>query len=646
MPSWDNNGPNRYDYAITGIVGGSPTAIPFMAMPAREYPYTRQTISPRKQQIDTTTEIGEQALQNWWYRSQSSFDYGAGIKFFDTARDETLSRRFADSCGVNVFDEGQITLLRESNRIDLTGDTTYEAGHHQVIGYANAGEEGVLVVSNSSLKKVTAAGAVSTITWGGTDAIFDLTTDGGAWFVVAASGVYRGVLPGGAGTKIYAFETAPNRARIEYLKERLFIMGNNKAWSAAPTPSYLPMTLMNSSTVSNVNQQVPLFYAHGSPDWIWTAGAEGPRAVYASGYSGDLSSIYYSAPNVSGGTVTYESPSVVAQLPPGERVLAMRSYLGTYMLLGTNLGFRVALLGSDGTLQVGPLSVETDGDVNAVHSNGNFAWFGTSNCSGKIGLYKVDLSQPVQANSLLFAWARDIYMNNSTWSSTSEVHGIAPIGYSGRIAFTIDDVGLVFESDATLVSEGWLETGKIRFDTAEDKVFQFLRVNTLASPGSVKIEWRDESATLAQLIGVTSTVGLKAIDTDGSDGDPHSWLSYRFTLYRSATTSIGPTVLSYQVKANPANIVQRGIRVALMCFEREQSGLSKRVVERPVWDRIEALEAAETNGAVVLFQDFNTGEERYALIESVQFNAAPIADHREGRANPGGTLIVTLRAVV
>jgi hypothetical protein len=69
-----------YDVAIAGY--------PFFLFNSDDNPYRRVTAQYRKQQIDQTREAGEQTLTGWWLRSQSSFHFGAGIKFFEPQQEE------------------------------------------------------------------------------------------------------------------------------------------------------------------------------------------------------------------------------------------------------------------------------------------------------------------------------------------------------------------------------------------------------------------------------------------------------------------------------------------------------------------------------------------------------------------------------
>ena len=71
-----------YDIAINGL--------PFFLAASDDSPYRRVTAQYRKQQYDQTREAGEQSLTGWWFRSQSSFHLGQGIKYFEPAQDESL----------------------------------------------------------------------------------------------------------------------------------------------------------------------------------------------------------------------------------------------------------------------------------------------------------------------------------------------------------------------------------------------------------------------------------------------------------------------------------------------------------------------------------------------------------------------------
>jgi hypothetical protein len=102
-----------YDIAINGL--------PFFLAASDDSPYRRVTAQYRKQQYDQTREAGEQSLTGWWFRSQSSFHLGQGIKYFEPAQDESLRFQYTESKGIDVWTKGQISLILDS---DATHNTT------------------------------------------------------------------------------------------------------------------------------------------------------------------------------------------------------------------------------------------------------------------------------------------------------------------------------------------------------------------------------------------------------------------------------------------------------------------------------------------------------------------------------------------
>lgn len=87
-----------YDYALA--------TLPLLAATSEKYPYTRSTAQFRKEQFDNSNNPGEQTLQAWWLRSQSSFHEGAGIKFMEPANDDEVMNAFAESAGVDPWTPG------------------------------------------------------------------------------------------------------------------------------------------------------------------------------------------------------------------------------------------------------------------------------------------------------------------------------------------------------------------------------------------------------------------------------------------------------------------------------------------------------------------------------------------------------------
>jgi hypothetical protein len=94
--------------------------MPFFIASTDEQPYRRESAPSKREQIDQTTEPGEQSFTGWWFRSQSSCHLGAGARFFEPVQDETLRYRFLDSEGVDVWTKGEISLLKDVDTSHVT----------------------------------------------------------------------------------------------------------------------------------------------------------------------------------------------------------------------------------------------------------------------------------------------------------------------------------------------------------------------------------------------------------------------------------------------------------------------------------------------------------------------------------------------
>jgi hypothetical protein len=95
----------EFDCAIAGI--------PFRMATTTDIPQTIETVSTRRDQVDTESDPGEQSLTSWWRRSQSSFHEGAGNLYQENSNQAVDSVSFYDSMGVEVFTPGQITLQKK-----------------------------------------------------------------------------------------------------------------------------------------------------------------------------------------------------------------------------------------------------------------------------------------------------------------------------------------------------------------------------------------------------------------------------------------------------------------------------------------------------------------------------------------------------
>jgi hypothetical protein len=417
-----------YDVAIGGM--------PFIYAISDGRPYIRQTAPFKKEQFDNQTEPGEQSLTGWWIRSQSSFHYGDGITFYDPATTTSNSPdhyRYAESKGLDVWTPGQVTLLNDVNVSHITtGDTQTNGRANQYlrsIRWNNT--SGVLLADEYDVDKIDSAGnETHFINYNaGTDApVFAICDDGvNAYWITNTSTkktVYKKPLTGTSASTadvVLMFDeigTIKN-ATMEYVKERIVLCADNKVYEFAPNASAMPTAV----------------YTHPSTTHVYTAVAASGSAIYVSGYNGIQSTIIRFTLSTAGVMPTLTSAITAAEFPAGEIVHKIHYYLG-YMMIGTNKGIRVAQVGDDGSLNYGPLIVETTQPVYDFASRDHYVWCATG-VDGNPGVIRIDLS--AETEPLRFAWANDLYYTDTVGR------------YTTACAFASDTNQLVFCTNADTV---------------------------------------------------------------------------------------------------------------------------------------------------------------------------------------------------
>jgi hypothetical protein len=606
-----------YDVAIGGL--------PFFLLNSDESPYRRVTAQYRKQQIDQSREPGEQTLTGWWVRSQSSFHLGAGIKFFEPVQEESLRFQYTESKGVDVWTRGQATLLND------TASFYAGAAPAQLIGVNDGTNDCIYVTDGTALKKITTGGTETTITQAGTaSTIFSLTTDGSNYYFINGTKVHKGSVGATpADSEIYN-TPGVTRATMRYVKQRLLLAIGNVLYELNPnatSSAALPTAL----------------YTHPNANWVWSSIAEGPQAIYVSGYdpNGTSSSVFKIGLNTatanSLGFPTLEVPTVIIDMPEGERINDFDIYLGAYAVLATNLGFRVGIADTAGDVQYGPLLFK-DAPCNAIAFRDNFAYL-SSKIDGAAGLVRVDLSTTVLGNSLFFPWAWDLVAAGTTTTASQ----VAFFGNSDRAAFTNGN-NTWAESTTSLVASGYLRTGYIRYNTLETKIFKLMQARVDTTNGGLNIDSIDYADNYYRI----GTFAQEALVPEVNINYPQAsqeYLGFQFTLTRSTTdTSKGPLFTGYQIKALPAIPRQRLIQYPLSCFDHESDHFGVEVgYEGSAYFRMSQLESIENVGDTIRVEDFRTGESYIGLIEELDFMNKTPSDKRF--SGYGGVLLVTIRTV-
>jgi len=622
-------GPDSLEWDCT--IGG----LNFLYATSDQDPIIRETGKFRRERIDTERNPGEQSLDSGlWIRSQASWHYGAGLSSAEPLEvaAEEASYRYYKSGGVDPWTPGQLKLLKNTeNKLVST------AAKQEILGVNG----GVLHSGSNVLTYVPNTGSPSTITWGGTANINSLTTTGQYWLAADSSGIYRGNEPSGSGTKIYNKDaTTVTSSLLRFVKARVMYAENNKIieiTNLTPTSATLPAELYN----------------HPNSAWVWSDFAAGPTAIYASGYDDEVSVIYKIDVVATATTVTLSVPVVVAEMPRGEQVLSMYSYVGSFLIVGTSSGCRVASISDNGTLTMGPL-VFNGTYVDDAVAYGKYVYL-TVRDKGEVGnnvqragLYRINLGQSLNntsfSSSLQFAYAPDLVAPTGT---TGEAHSVTIS--DNKLWFSVNGAGVYREMD-TYVSDGWIETGRIRLGVMENKSWRDLRLigaNGLQGTVTAYASVTDSGApsTWDSVISVNAATNdaYGKLNAAAPLPTPNLWLA--FNLQSNPECFCSSKMIGYQLRAMPSprrnELLQ--IPVRMFDFEKDRQG-SSYGRNNGSFDRFSALKQMENIGNTVVLKDHTTGEQLEVYVEQVTWKKT-LAPSRGDRKNIGGVVTLLLRSV-
>lgn len=601
-------------YVAKGIKADVAIAeLPFRYAISDGNPYVRQTADFRRQQIDTSTEPGEQTLAQWWVRDQDSWHKGAGINYYEPGSDNGATRyRYDYSYGVDVWTQGEFKLLPKMVQAEGTSAQTFAT---------TAVISGVDSVVGNDGGQVFKTDGTSRTNFTGATAVGEPAMAGSRILVGTSTGIASGAA---TGTTLAPLWTgAASTPRPYWVKSRII---------ASVGPALYELTMAGGTWPST-----PL-YTHPDPAFRWTGVAEAPDAIIAAGYSGGYGYVYRFTLDSSGtGTPTLGAASQVADFPPGEEVHSIKGYLSAYLAIGTSRGLRIGILDTDGSFRYGPLLFETFSPVIALGARDSFIYAGVQgDINGRSGCARVDLSTPVDEDGLRFAWAYDVAIPGTTL-----INSVTFLGTTPGVVFATFNGGVWVQSDDEYEDFGVLTSGRIRFGTLEDKSFNRAKIRA-DIPGTTSIDL----ATVSTAGNEEFILGLGGAWDDSQDitlktiadnGQSHA--SIKLTLYRSASGTATPVVQGIQIKATPLPRIQRTIVLPLMCYDVEEDGNGNKAGrDGMAYERLTALEDLEQTKSVVLVQDFTNGEAFAAQIRTIQFQRnTPVSRNRK---NWGGILQV------
>ena len=649
---------NAFDVAIAGL--------PFIMAVTDNTPYKRQTAEFRAQRVDQMRDPGEHTLagSGYWTRSQSSWHYGEGIQYTEPmeGNDNEVRFRFNNSYGINVWTPGQLTLLKKTTLVQaFTGKCKVDTGASSTgVAFAVATDMTVRTTQTTAMYKITTAGVSTALVNYASinnETVLATTSDGTYMYVATTAGIYDVQLSDGTTHKHYGYDglTASNVV-LKYVKSRVigafgFTDGTYSAYElifkdhgGSPVVQIKPGMVTSQGDLINGSTLMPAL-------WQWAGITEGTNAIYLGGYAGDHSSIFKLAVDNTGALGTIVT---AATMPRGEIVLSLYSYLGTYIMVGTNKGARIATLDQNGDLIYGPLVFHNENGVYDFEGRDSYIWAGNTNgVNSASGTMRINLGQPITLSGYaqpistgVYARATDVYAEGITGT----VRSIRIFDSPSRVLLAIEGSGIWMEHATNLVDAGKLRSGKIRYDTMENKAWKRVRVRTLNDTANGDIELYklayDGSETIIKTFTEDNTT---AADVDLIDSYPNVIPEAAFTvelLQRTTDATTGPTVVGVAVKALPSPTRARVIQIPLFMYDKETDKTGNTIgYEGYARERLFALESVESIGATIVIQDFTAGGEPIeCVIEQITFTrATPSARNYSGF---GGICQVIARTVV
>ena len=511
--------PNVYPVALNG----RPYVIDLKANA-----FQRQYDARVRDSVDQSAEPGEAAInsQGLWRRSQSSWHYGAGQKFSDSADAEAF--RFNTSKGIDVWEKGEASLLKDVTQVLADSAATLRALTVGTRLYVGTGGDVKFTTDLSTFTNCTGEP-------GGN--VGGMATDGFNIFVAfAGSGIHNATTSSNAfGSYVTGTDTFTN---LSYVKGRLMASLDNAVYNF--TSGGGPGSAL---------------FTHLNTGFRWVGFAGGQNHIYMGGFAGNQSLIYRTT--IKADATTLDTPIVALELPAGETISGLGSYLG-YILIGTTTGIRVASSDTDGNLIVGPL-IETGNAVNSFNGYDRFVWFNWTNFDAtSTGLGRLDLGVFISTNQP--AYASDLMV------TAQGVVGSVNT-FSGRPVFVVTGTVIYVEHATDKVSTGYFESGIYRWGVPDAKFIPKwdLRVRPLL--GSVTLAVKSDGGAYHSFAAYTLPLG-KEKTLSGLE-DRVFEAEIKITIDRSATdNTASPELTRWMGRAYAAPLRSQIFSIPLLMHHK------------------------------------------------------------------------------
>ena len=568
--------------------------------------FTRQFDARVRDSVDQSAEPGEAAInpQGLWRRSQSSWHYGAGQNYSDTADAEAY--RFRSSKGVDVWSRGKLSMLSDTTQAYASANTNL---------YMATADTRIYGTDGQTVRYTTDWSTFTTVTSTNASNLYSITSDGYNVFFSYADGNIDQTNAGTSAASNYI--TGITAGYLAYVRGRLMVAGQgsdkHKIWNITTTPG------------SSANNPTALF-THPNTNFSWVGFAGGQNQIYCAGYAGNKSLIYKTAIKADG--TSLDIPTVAAELPMGEIVTTIDAYLG-YVVIGLTTGLRFCSSDNDGNLVVGPL-IETGTSVNAFAAIGQYIYFGWTNYdTTSTGIGRLDIATQIATNQP--AYASDLMVTGQ--GAVLDIHE-----FGNKVVFTVSGLGAYRPHATNLVASGTIESGIYRWGVPDSKFVPKWDLRTEQLNGTVALSVASDG-------GGFETVGSQIIANslestfDGFETRIFE-AEVRLTMTCAASATVGPVLTRWMGRAYAAPLRSQIFSVPVLLHH--QLNVRGREYFFDVDDELFRLRSLVETPSVITYQE---NKDTYSVIvEDVRWQPVDSAlSHNEWDWN--GTCTIIMRSV-
>lgn len=575
-------------------------AINGTAYQAVQEQYGRRFLDVVRQQADNGQEPSEFSLNpnDLWRRAQTDWSLGAGQQTFDGRG--SSRNRYRSSTGVDPFMvEGDLQLARGVARIDqnVGADVLTKMVTTSAAAY-------IMIDGGTTVRKLEATQVDSTDLG---FVINDIVAVGDRLFVATTNGIYHNDPEWTRVNDLVA-------DKLAYVRGRLM---------ATVGPAIHNITDLGSLTSGATDLADFL-----DETFEWTAIGETESAILAAGIGGEQSSIYKITllEDASG----LGAPVVAAQMPDGERVRAIKTYLGL-TVLATSRGIRAGVM-NGAAFVYGPLVYEGS-DCWDLEADDKFVYFTVDG-----GLGRLHLGNFLPDQALAPAYALDVVTDGSfpVYSVVSKPTG-ATLGTEPAytLLFLQETDGLAAQGGVLEVSSSKYtttlasySTGRITYSMADKKNFLFLEVKADFAAAEdfiqvLRINEAGQEGLIGIMTGPDLTTGTFLLNELGD------FIELKFRL-KSGDTVNGtttPVLKRWTLRAMP--IPRRTEQVIVpLDLRRSVVGAHGGVEFSDVWAEYQKFQGFVRSGETITYEEF--GQAYTATVENVQLGPDLDVDMHDG----------------